>query len=143
MKALRHVGIVVTDMERSLKFYRDLLGLKPMVDFEEKGKFIAELSGMDGLRLHMVKLVAEDGGMVELLQYVSHPRKPKQDNELCEIGPAHVAFTVQDIDKTVEEFSAKGVFFIHPPLVSPDGKAKVTFCKDPDGTFLELVEMLQ
>ena len=44
MKNIRHTGIVVTDMERSLEFYRDLMGLKPVIDFTEKGEFIDTIS---------------------------------------------------------------------------------------------------
>ena len=142
MKALRHTGIVVTDLQRSLEFYRDVLGLKPVIDFQLEGPFIDDLSAMNGVQLRMVKLVADDGGMVELLYYVSHPRTRTDDNELCEIGPTHVAFTVADVDRAYAQLSAAGVPFNHPPIVSPDGKAKVAFCRDPDGTFLELVEEL-
>ena len=55
-------------MERSVEFYRDILGLKPAIDFTEEGEYIDRLSAMDGVRLRMVKLVAEEGGMIELLQ---------------------------------------------------------------------------
>lgn len=143
MKAVRHTGIVVTDMKRSLAFYRDLLGLKPVIDFEEQGQYIDTLSGTIGVRLHMVKLVADDGGMVELLRYISHPASRADDNKLYEIGPTHVAFTVDNIDQTYKRLVEAGVKFSSPPIVSPDGKAKLTFCQDPDGTFLELVEELE
>ena len=140
MKNIRHTGIVVTDMERSLKFYRDILGLKPVIDFVEVGEYIDTLSALSGVRLRMVKLVAADGGMIELLHYMSHPQPAPADNKLCEIGTRHVAFTVNDVDKIYTDWSARGINFTCPPQMSPDGKAKVTFCQDPDGTFLEIVE---
>ena len=143
VKNIRHTGIVVTDMERSVKFYRDVLGLKPAIDFTEEGAYIDRLSAMDGVRLRMVKLVAEEGGMIELLQYLSHPETRSPGNRLCEIGPTHVSFTVADVEKIYREWSAKGIPFNSPPQLSPDGKAKVAFCRDPDGTFLEIVEELQ
>ena len=142
MKAVRHTGIVVTNMERSLEFYRDLLGLKPVIDFEEQGQYIDTLSKTAGVRLRMVKLVADDGGMVELLHYISHPLSRAKDNKLYEIGPTHVAFTVESIDQTYARLSEAGVKFNSAPVVSPDGKAKLAFCQDPDGTYLELVEEL-
>jgi catechol 2,3-dioxygenase-like lactoylglutathione lyase family enzyme len=143
IKNIRHTGIVVSDMERSLKFYRDLMGLKPVIDFTEEGKFIDTISNLEGVRLRMVKLVAEDGGMIELLHYALHPRQPRGENRLCRIGPTHVAFTVNDVDKVYAEWSAKGVECNSEPTVSPDGKAKLFFCRDPDGTFLEIVQMMQ
>ena len=141
-KNIRHTGIVVTDMERSVAFYRDLLGLEPVIDFTEEGEYIDGISDLKDVRLRMVKLVAEEGGMVELLEYLSHPGQRAAGNRLCEIGPTHVSFTVGDVDMVYRDWSARGVRFNSPPQVSPDGKAKVAFCRDPDGTFLEIVEEL-
>jgi len=143
MKDIRHTGIVVTDMERSLKFYRDLLGLKTVIDFTEEGKYIDTLSAMAGVRLRMVKLAAEEGGMIELLQYISHQRKRSGDNELCDIGPRHVAFSVDDVEKVYADWSARGVKCNCSPQTAPDGKARLFFCQDPDGTFLEIVEVIE
>jgi len=143
VKNIRHTGIVVTDMERAVEFYRDLLGLETAIDFTEKGDYIDNLSAMTGVRLRMVKLVAPEGGMIELLQYLSHPEGRDPDNRFCEIGPTHVAFTVTDVDGTYREWSERGISFNSSPQLSPDGKAKVVFCRDPDGTFLEIVEELQ
>jgi catechol 2,3-dioxygenase-like lactoylglutathione lyase family enzyme len=141
-KNVRHAGIVVRDMERSLAFYRDLLGLKPVIDFTEQGEFIATLTGAASVRLRMVKLVADNGGMVELLQFLSHPQSPRSNNHLWDTGPTHVAFTVENIDQIYKDWTAKGIEFTCPPQVDPPGTAKVTFCRDPDGVYLELVELL-
>ncbi len=143
IKNIRHTGIVVSDMERSLGFYRDLMGLKPVIDFTEKGKFIDTISKGDGIDLRMVKLVAEDGGMIELLYYLSHPQPGRGDNKLWETGPTHVAFTVEDVDETYCTWSARGIKCNSEPVISPDGKAKLFFCQDPDGTYLEIVQMLE
>ena len=142
MMNIRHTGIVVTDMEKSLEFYRDLMGLKPVMDFAEKGRFIDTISNAGGIDLRMVKLIAEDGSMIELLHYVSHPQPERGENKLYETGPTHVAFAVDDVDKTYADWSGKGVKCNSAPVVSPDGKAKVFFCQDPDGTYLEIVQIL-
>ncbi|MHB9071627.1 MAG: VOC family protein [Sedimentisphaerales bacterium] len=143
IKNIRHTGIVVSDMKRSLEFYSDCLGLKPVVDFTEQGEYIDTVINMKGLKLRMVKLVADDGGMIELLHYASHPQPERKCNQLCELGPTHVAFTVDDVDKIYREWSARGVQCNSKPVVSPDGKAKLFFCQDPDGTFLEIVQVLK
>jgi len=142
MKNIRHTGIVVTDMERSLEFYRDIMGLKPVIDFTEKGEFINTISNAKDVDVRMVKLIAEDGGMIELLHYVSHPQPERSENKLYETGPTHVAFTVDDVDRIYTEWRGKGVPCNSAPVVSPDGKAKLFFCQDPDGTFLEIVQMV-
>lgn len=142
MKAIRHTGIVVRDMERSLEFYRDFLGLKEVKDFREEGEYIDKISGLSGVKVWMIKLAADDGTMVELLKYMSHPQKAPDNPKLCAIGCSHVAFTVDDVDGEYTRLSEKGVRFNSPPAVSPDGYAKVAFCQDPDGVFIELVEVL-
>ena len=142
IKGIRHTGIVVTDMEKALAFYRDLMGLRVVKDFSEEGDYIDSISGLSGVHLHMVKLVAEDGAMVELLHYPSHPGEAPVNPQVCNIGCSHVAFTVDDIDKEYARLLKSGVRFNCAPYVSPDGYAKVTFCCDPDGTYIELVEVL-
>ena len=137
---VRHTGIVVTDIEKALGFYRDLLGLKIARDFTEEGDYIDSISGLSGVRVRMVKLTADDGSMIELLQYLSHPREARHKSQLCDIGCSHIALTVDDIDKEYVRLLQSGVKFNCPPYISPDGYAKVTFCHDPDGTSIELVE---
>ncbi len=142
MKAIRHAGIVVSDIDASLKFYVGLLGLKIKLDLLEQGAYINNMLGLENVRVRTVKMEADDGNRIELLWYESHPRTPKQ-REICEIGASHVAFTVGNLDEEYKRLQENGVEFTAPPQYSPDGKAKVTFCKDPDGTFIELVEQLQ
>lgn len=142
MKAIRHTGIVVSDMERSLDFYRDLLGLKVVKDFREEGEYIDKISGLSGVKVWMIKLAADDGTMVELLKYMSHPQEVPDNPQICDIGCSHIAFTVDDVDREFIRLSEKGVKFNSHPCVSSDGYAKVAFCQDPDGVFIELVEVL-
>ena len=143
IKNIRHTGIVVSDMEKSLKFYRDIMGLKPVIDITEKGNYIDTISNLKGVRVRIVKLVAEDGGMIELLHYTSHPQPKHGKNKLCELGPTHVAFTVENVEDVYADWCAKGVRCNSKPIVSPDGKAKLFFCQDPDNTFLEIVQVLK
>lgn len=140
--SVRHAGIVVTDMGQALRFYRDLLGLKVAKDFKEEGDYIDSILGLSGVHLRMVKLTADNGTMIELLQYLSHPGEARHDARICDIGCSHIAFTVDDVDKEYARLSQNGVRFNCSPYISPDGYAKVTFCHDPDGTSLELVEVL-
>ena len=143
MKTIRHVGIVVNDMDVMLAFYRDLLKMHIAVDFTEKGDFIDTVIGLDGVDLRMVKLTAEDGSMIELLKYHSHPNVGEGVKKLYQKGPTHIAYTVEDVEETYAQWSKRGVPFISAPTLSPDGKAKVAFCRDPEGNFLEIVEEIK
>ena len=143
MKAVRHFGIVVSDMERSLRFYRDLLGLQVVRVMDESGGYIDSMLSLQNVHVTTVKMSADSGStLVELLEFKSHPRQSHGDREVCSVGPSHVAFTVDDLDALYRRLSQAGVRFNAPPQLSPDGCAKVTFCQDPDGTLVELVEVL-
>ncbi|MCK5345343.1 MAG: VOC family protein, partial [Candidatus Heimdallarchaeota archaeon] len=85
MKEIRHTGIVVSNMEQSLKFYRDILRLRTVVDFTDEGEYIDNILGLSGVHLRMVKLTADDGSMVELLQFISHPNKPPIKTEIYDL----------------------------------------------------------
>jgi catechol 2,3-dioxygenase-like lactoylglutathione lyase family enzyme len=144
MIELRHAGIVVTDLARALHFYCDLLGLKILRSMEEKGAFLDTILGHQDVRVTTIKLAAGKGSAVlELLHFTSPPAPAGPRRGLFDLGPTHVAFTVEDLDATFERLTRAGVLFTAPPQLSPDGLAKVTFCQDPDGTPIELVEMLE
>jgi catechol 2,3-dioxygenase-like lactoylglutathione lyase family enzyme len=142
IEAVRHVGVVVSDMERSLQFYRELLGLSVVKDMEEYGQYADTLLGLPRVRVRTVKLAALGGPtLIELLHFRSHPRSAPAAREVCAVGPTHVALTVTDVDDVYLRLTGKHVPFVAPPQRSPDGYAKVTFCRDPDGTLIELVEV--
>src|SRR5262245_28862 len=118
VKAIRHTGIVVDDMRLMVDFYRDVLGMKEIQNFTEKGDYIDSILGLKGVDLWMIKLVAADNSMIELLKYLSHPKSAVKDKWLPEPGCNHVAFTVENVDDVYHELTAKGVKFTCPPYVS-------------------------
>lgn len=143
MKAIRHIGIVISNLEKSLHFYRDILGLKVQKDMLEKGKFIDNISNLKNVKVRTIKMAADDNNLVELLWYKSHPKKPNKAKRICATGVSHIAFTVENIDHEYKKLKKKGIKFHCPPQISPDRKAKVTFCRDPEENLIELVEELK
>ena len=144
MKAtfIRHTGIVVSDMEQSLRFYRDLLGLEVWADFTDNSEYVRAVTGVEGADVWMIKLKASDGGSVELLKYLSHPQDVPPPRRSCDVGINHIAIQVDDIDAVHQKLVSEGITFHVPPTVSSDGGAKVTYCRDPEGVIVELVEIL-
>ena len=141
IKDIRHTGIVVTDLETSLLFYRDLLGFRIAKQMEEVGDYIDNWSSLRNVKVTTVKMTCPSGQMIELLKYHSHPAEQKI-RKICEIGISHIAFTVDDLDIEYKKLKNKGIQFTSPPQLSPDGYAKVAFCRGPEGTLIELVEVL-
>jgi len=140
MKNIRHFGIVVSDIEKSLHFYRDLLGFRIKIDALEQGDFIDTILGLKNVKVRTIKMFAPDGNFIELLSYQSHKGRKMENKEIFGIGASHVAYTVANLDKEYQRLKEKGVQFIAPPQVSPNKKANVAFCYDPDGVPVELVE---
>jgi len=137
----RHTGIVVKDMEKCLSFWRDTMGLKVVADFREEGEYIDTVQRLRGVKLHMIKLAAPDGTMIELLRDEAHPTTASGCNELCDLGIRHIAFTVEDAEITWRVLRERGHDVLSSPVVSPDGKAKLFFARDPEGNLLELVQV--
>lgn len=141
IKDVRHIGIVVNDMDISLKFYKDLLGLKIKSLAEEEGEFLDNMLAHKNVKNKVAKLYAGNGNaLVELIDSKSFANK--KNRNFFTIGASHFAFTIDNLQETYEYLLENGVKFTAPPQLTPDGYAKVTFCEDPDGTPIELVEVI-
>jgi len=141
IKDIRHTGIVVDDLEVSLHFYCGLLGFQIVKQMEEAEDYIDNISSLRNVKVTTVKITSPSGQMIELLKYHSHSAEQKI-REIYEIGISHIAFTVDDLDMEYKRLKDKEIQFNSPPQLSPDGYAKVTFCRAPEGTLIELVEVL-
>ena len=141
MKAIRHIGIVVNNLNKAISFYKDILGLKIQREMNETGEYIDNISALINVNVKTIKMSADDGNLIELLYYESHPRKAI-NRDICDMGYSHIAFTVDNLDYEYKRLKEKGLKFNWGPQISPDGKAKVAFCRDPEGNLIELVEEL-
>jgi catechol 2,3-dioxygenase-like lactoylglutathione lyase family enzyme len=142
ISAIRHTGLVVTDMARALNFWCDLLGFRLVRKMEEAGPHIDAMMGLKDVRVTTVKLAAPDGNLIELLCFHSHLDKPRWLGTPYSTGFTHIALTVDDLDQLVLKLTKEGVRFPAPPQRSPDGYAKVIYAQGPEGVLLELVEVL-
>jgi catechol 2,3-dioxygenase-like lactoylglutathione lyase family enzyme len=144
MKAIHHVGITVPDLDRGIDFYHGVLGLEfstepsPVFDDPRLGAAV----GVPGANLRQVCLACGES-VVELLEYTQPA--PPNDAPLPPngIGAAHLAFRVDDIERTRAELEAKGVEFLSDVNVVDDGVLagwRWVYFLDPDGNTLELVE---
>jgi catechol 2,3-dioxygenase-like lactoylglutathione lyase family enzyme len=139
---IRHTGLVVADLEVALRFWRDLLGFTVARQMDESGPHIDAMMGLQDVRVTTVKLAAPDGNLIELLHFHSHPDQPAWAGTPHSTGFTHIALTVDDLDAVCQKLAEAGVTFNAPPQRSPDGYAKMTYCRGPEGVLLELVEIL-
>ncbi|TGL10758.1 VOC family protein [Leptospira meyeri] len=142
IKKTRHTGLVVRNLSKSLAFY-EALGFSLWKREIEVGDFIDTVVGIKLVELETAKMHAKDGSMIELLEYHSHPmEKDKINSPSNTLGCSHIAFTVDDIEKTCKLVSQLGGNVVNHPVISPSGKVKVAYCHDVDGILLEFVEEL-
>jgi catechol 2,3-dioxygenase-like lactoylglutathione lyase family enzyme len=136
MKGISHLAIGVCNMEKSLPFYRDLLGLKVMLDAEE--------TVGQGKRRAVYLRWNDDGGFLVLSQTLGRDPSGKP-LRLHQVGMHHFAFLVDDLRARIEKLIGAGVKILVPPYEADAtaygerGGAKVltSLFEDPDGTILQ------
>jgi catechol 2,3-dioxygenase-like lactoylglutathione lyase family enzyme len=143
IRAIRHTGLVVADLDRALHFWCDVLGFRVERQMDESGPHIDAMMGLQGVRVTTAKLAAPDGNLIELLYFQSHPDKPIWKGEPYSTGFTHIALTVENLDELLQRMKAAGTMVPAEPQFSPDGKVKVIYAKGPEGVLLELVEVIQ
>lgn len=139
---IHHVCVIVSDLERSLRFYRDVLGLEVLerVDLIA-GKEASLGVGLPNARFQLIHLGAGEGlTRLEMLHYLSPESRPlppeKRSND---IGTAHAAFRVKNIDAYYNRLREKDVRFISEIQESSTGE-RFCYFYDPDGAILEIIE---
>jgi hypothetical protein len=141
IKNIRHVGIVVSDIKKSLNLFINILGFKIHNNLIEDGKFISEILKKKNCKVNTVKIVAPDGNKIELLNFYKSKKK-KQKINIDTLGITHISMTVKSVDKICKVLKKEKIVFLSRPKVSNDKKVKVVFCKLFANCFLELVEVL-
>ena len=91
---LNHSGLVVEDLERSVRFYRDVIGLEVVRTFERDGGPISDVVGYENTHLKGAMLSLNDGHVIELIQYVRPEVAERPTQERAVLGGSHIAFNV-------------------------------------------------
>jgi catechol 2,3-dioxygenase-like lactoylglutathione lyase family enzyme len=137
---LTHVGIAVSDMERSLRFYRDLLGFQYEHELRVAGEPSDTLLRLRDVDLHAVYLV-RDGVRIELLHFASPPAPPARARPLNERGLTHLSFRVADLEETIGALRAARERVLDETIIRfPEFQSAACFIADPDGQLIELVQ---
>jgi len=113
----------VMDLDRSLAFYRDRLGLKLTRRLEVKENN-AEIAFLEDT----------DQNAVELTHWRDKRQLVEGDNF------DHIAFGVKDVRAAIERLRGQGVAIAMEPFTLKGGSHQIAFIKDPDGNWLELIE---
>ncbi len=135
---LEHAALSVSDLDRSLTFYRDRLGMA-VVRVIEPGEAgdLGRIVGMKGARARIAHL--ERGGMMlELFEYVEPRGRPDRDDRTqADLGFSHVGFRSTDVVGDYRRLCAEGVRFLGAPVEFRPG-VWVVYFRGPDGEICEL-----
>jgi catechol 2,3-dioxygenase-like lactoylglutathione lyase family enzyme len=139
-----HTGFVVSDLEAAIDFYTDVMGLTLTGRTERTGEFPSTLLGFPDTHIRGAFLEMGGGHQLELIQYMN-PVGGVADFDKNNIRAAHLAFFVADIDRFYEDTRQRGLTYGTPPVAMYDDAGamlrKALYCQDPDGNWLELVEL--
>ena len=142
IKNFRHIGIVTDNLERYVKFYKTILGLKTKIIMDERGKKTEQIVNLKGANLKTVKLInKKDQPLIELI-YFKNKRLKKKDYKIDRVGCSHFAITIIDIKKFFKKLKKKKFKYLYEPTISNDGKVILFFCRAPEGTLIEVVQMI-
>lgn len=139
-----HTGITVSNLERSLTFWRDVLGFELSHTAHQTGKMASEITGVEGAELRLAVVKTPGGHKIELLEYRA-PSDCKQNVDLrpCDVGHVHVALIVDDLDTILGAIRASGWKAAGKPQTlqsGPNAGKRVVYVRDPDGTTIEFMQ---
>jgi catechol 2,3-dioxygenase-like lactoylglutathione lyase family enzyme len=134
-----HVGISVVDIDRSIAFYHDLLGMEKLCEVfpfgGDKFEAVMDIPGVQG-RMCMI-----GGGTLRLELFEFAEAAAKNPNHpVSDIGYSHFGIEVEDIAETYEKLREAGVRIHCPVLTFAGGGMQAAYCRDPDGNVFEIMQ---
>lgn len=142
--AADHTGITVSNLERSVAFWRDVLGFEPSHSAHQTGEMAEEITGVAGAEIKLAVIKTPNGHKIELLEYLAPPeRKNRVDLRPCDVGLVHVALIVDDLDAILSAINASGWKAAGKPQTlqsGPNAGKRVVYVRDPDGTTIEFMQ---
>jgi catechol 2,3-dioxygenase-like lactoylglutathione lyase family enzyme len=142
--AADHTGITVSNLERSLTFWRDVLGFELSHRVHQTGELAAEITGVPGAEISLAVLKAPGGHKIELLEYLAPKDRKHVDLRPCDVGSVHVALMVDNLDAILNQIAASGWKAAGKPQTlrsGPNAGKRVIYVRDPDGTTIEFIQL--
>ena len=142
--AADHTGITVSNLERSLAFWRDVLGFELSHTAHQTGEMASEITGVEGAEIKLAVVKTPGGHKIELLEYIAPADRQRHvDFRPCDVGSVHVALIVDDLDAVLSAINASGwkAAGKPQPLQSgPNAGKRVVYVRDPDGATIEFMQ---
>jgi catechol 2,3-dioxygenase-like lactoylglutathione lyase family enzyme len=138
-----HFGVTVSEMDRALVFWRDLLRLELLGHGVVEYDHLDQIVGLKGTRIEWAELALPGGGLIELFRYLSPSSRPL-GGDVNSPGKTHLCLEVKDLDGLVRRLHEAGTRTAYPePVKIPKGDWRGFRCVyvfAPDDVVVELVE---
>jgi catechol 2,3-dioxygenase-like lactoylglutathione lyase family enzyme len=144
IRGIHHVAISTPDMERSVKFYRDVLGFEQRFEgsWDKGDKETDRIQGLKDSSANLTMLQSHSI-FIEIFEFLSPEPKPGDPNRpACDHGLTHICLEVDDIEAEIQRLTEAGMRFHGRFRDATDLGVKATYGRDPDGNIIELLEMV-
>ena len=142
MIKIRHTGLVTNNLKKSLTFWIKYLKFKIKKEMNESGDLIDKIMLYQNVKVKTYKLEDNSKMLLELLYFKNSPKIKNNIIRPYTNGFTHISVTVKNLNKLYRFLKKKNIEFNSKPQISLDGNVMMTYCKTPEGAFLELVEEL-
>lgn len=141
--ATNHTSFTVSDLDRSVAFFRDVLGFEVTSKAPRNPDVVSRVTGIPGTRM-MIAYVRGAGHSLELIQYLGPEEGRGRVRALpCDVGFAHVAYDVDDIEAAIAASAEHEVRLVGEVAVidqGPNTGGKVAYLQDRDGVTIEYIQ---
>jgi len=140
--ATNHTSFTVSDLDRSVAFFRDALGFEVTSKAPRDKSAIERITGVRDAEVQ-IAYVRGPGHSLELIEYTAPEDRGGVRPRPCDVGFAHVAYDVDDIDAAIAAAAAHGVEPIAAPTIidqGPNKGGRVAYLRDPDGITIEFIQ---
>lgn len=139
--AMNHTSFTVSNLQNSIDFYQNVLGLELVSLAERDEEFSSAVTGIEGAKLNIAYVKASNCS-IELIEYIG-AQGVRLDTATNNIGSAHICFNVRDFDQWITRMKQNHVRFRGEICYVPAGPNKgkrVCYAMDNDGNNLEFIE---
>ncbi len=137
-----HTSFTVSDLDRTVAYFRDALGFEVTSNAPRDPKKVSEITGIEGAQV-MIAYVRGAGHSIELIEYLGPSDRTSVRPRPCDVGFAHLAYDVDDIDAAIDRSAEHDVFPIGLVTVidqGPNRGGKVAYLRDSDGITIEFIQ---
>ena len=137
-----HSGICVSDLDRSARFFDDAIGFAPAEHYalQNHSSWLDTVNELSDVRLTAQMMRSREGNTIELLKMDSPAcAGPRERRPMNQFGLTHLAFYVDDIDRSAERVLANGGRSYPHTRAKFENGTEIMYCTDPDGVRVELM----